>query len=1661
MQAVPIYSLANMTENESREPVPVQLPPQIFFLDNDPYDPIESNLVLVATKDFSDRSWGAWFGPIQKCLREKIWRGDQTKPIRKCSVDFSGCKWADPVPLLFLSITLMEFEDCDHHVKIILPSDKQSKGDDPNTLVDQQRFLRFLAREGFLQQLGFPALLILPTGARHRGQITRSVVLRHHQSEKGKQPNWAEETITEKDIVDRFHDLDVTLVYDDSTTLPAVLLHFQNVDANLKVLDEIDEWVEQVLIEVLDSVVRDRVPSWAQSGVEYRLLMALRETLHNVAEHAYEKGGYAAVYIRYRIGALGQRMTPETEKAISREESHLHIPIRKGDSQQPFVYYRSGFFEMFVVDAGRGLNNTLRITHPEMTNVNKAMRSIFEDGISRKDKGDRITALGGLHLLAQLLEPVRDHILLMDDDVWWGAELPLPAGPQKAFSVTMNAGGKQVNYPSGRIDDKKKEILYNKPIGSGAVSGFCWIGRHSWLQDTAIKRDKDSWATPSDDAIVKQILLEYIDDYEVSIATVDHRITPFQMSYQYTHAISPCLLFLPGGRWMRSRIQLGIREAITTGALSDDGTLIIGDIFPEEAHTFLAATRDAHGLIKPPFSRIRRLILITRDLKVAVLNRARNNLFVSSPSESEDFVKHNPQLFSPGRSLKHYLRSLRSHDSRRIWDVASPNGTDSIDAAFRRVEVDWHNDTAQNLVLNGYLDFAQTLTHPVCREIYALSLHRLTGLHREQGSNIVAMDALVESTVIRFNAETASGFSSPSSDQGCHQLLVGSILVSGQTENACNEPHTKTYYFFKHPSGCKAQNNHLLCWLGEPNIQASMRLEPPRYRRIGRTPMIAIDGWKAYRIPRFDNKGHSVYAQSPTNSYKIWQEPSRSLMKFGHWSYGGHHDLLTINLLLAFDTELDRVSLAVGGSLARFMFANLFLIFGLTPDKLTDAGKRLLGAIKKEREILSPYLLSETLAARGAILVYPSHAVTDHVIERFLGLVQDDTELKELRSRIRGILPVRRYRSGSGLQVSGLVLEWLQARISSKGRRKPPPAVIFDDAVISGRTYHDLKGLLRDHGFQEIYSLAMLDRQRLPSTRHITVGQRACYWRLDVPTLGGEDHCPLCHALSRVRAFQRQLAFPDLITPWLDSWEERNPATEWGSAGLRPTYLKLRKRKRKFSIERKTKQSREYLQIGGDSQLLSLTNSAGLACWMTEMHVNTARDDLATTFPEREPDLSPQIRIELLASQLLLFMGEFDLAQARSMRLAILEALWSFDIKQPDMATSLGVLALLACETDELKEAVSTFCAEKGTGMLNGRHSDFLLFIAYCINQGLIADCSTFTRASRLLKSKQTRADILYRFHRETMDVSGAAHTPPLCRLVGGAAPLSVEGLLQDQSITASLMQIISLLNEVKPEWLNVSLLKEAYSDLPEEEFAEFGNIASLLDQANKLNGLVSQVAKTIRIDGVDGSLSKSKFKETQVEAQQFLDQAWKLHRAIFRPLGIREMENGKPCAVSIFIDNMIATFNSEKGENKIEQRSVRVITQPNATLNLNKPQLSECFLPWDTDIAAEIKRTLTNIRHASAGKIPCPFDGLNEDGNYDVWILVTLEASHFKITMVNKLPSSVNLPGNPNYHHVYSDYGGGIAYHTDQEKQHITTTVSWAYAHTLADTLQENPNGL
>ena len=401
-----------------------------------------NNLNITIAKDFSERSWAAWFGEVQQALEVFSWEG---QPIMSCHVDFSSCRWADPLPLLSLALCLANFEAGGKDVCVTFPEDfqklTQASREQAQDCLERTRFLKFMAREGFLELFACCRPVISPT----------SLLMENHSLRKATLGN---RPLTEDDLL-RLKDTWAPQVFEESTCLPARLLQLWHpIDKEGQVLledDEIDRWVERALDAQIAPVVVDKVPTWAQRGLKYRLQLLLREALHNIAQHAYQDTGLAALYVRYREGLLG--LVPSArgvlEPLIQREENNKHMALLGGHPwYHGFTRTRTGFFEVYVLDAGCGfvksvtkdecMKHLLNIPNP----FHKAMLAVFRDGYS--SKADRATEHGGLYLIQQLLEPNQDYLRGRDEDEWCGRRLPLPltqseTTPEGQFTLSCEA----------------------------------------------------------------------------------------------------------------------------------------------------------------------------------------------------------------------------------------------------------------------------------------------------------------------------------------------------------------------------------------------------------------------------------------------------------------------------------------------------------------------------------------------------------------------------------------------------------------------------------------------------------------------------------------------------------------------------------------------------------------------------------------------------------------------------------------------------------------------------------------------------------------------------------------------------------------------------------------------------------------------------------------------------------------------------------------------------------------------------------------------------------------------------------------------------------------------------------------------------------------------
>lgn len=1607
-------------------------------------------LVLKAQEDFNEGSWGAWFGQIQQVLRQGAWKG---KTITSCHLDFTDCRWADPLPLLSIAICMADFEKIGGSVSLAfpapcVPSESGELNCDERS-VDQSRLLKFLSREGLLQILAFPEIRSLSTSS--------ALVLKRRVVTIGGEKITSDENRSE--ILKKLSELWVPLAFEESTCLKATLLNICRPEesGDSAPLDAIDQWVDQILYQEIEQVIVDKVPRWAHRSLTYRLLMFLRETLHNVAEHSYAESGFAAVYVRYREGALGQ--APSTwrklDRYIKREQDNARMPLLQTKRMtEAFARNRTGFFEVYVVDNGCGLCRTLgrSTSHGDSEPVHQAMLDVFDRWCS--SKSERTTEYGGLYLIRLLLEPVRDYVRIRDEDTWWGSELPIPHGERGTRLL-------------GQLAIK----AYGRDNAREAVRGLAWTSRLSWLERGDIPGYRQPWrGIGKESAKLLSILQEATTDNSIlnGIYIHDCRFSgeAWSKAQNSKEEHTDVLLLLPSINWMRNRIQEEIARVLTNSQLRDGGTLIIGDIASEEAITYFAAIQNAMIFMKPPFSILSRVILVTRELKVCVLERDSKGLLGESGKSSASYVRGGVKRDNYlTESLSQYFHVVRLHDAIRFWKIAGPfiksdhpTTRNSMVEAFLDEHVDWN----EGVILDCYLDFPQTLTHPVCRDIYTIALQRLTGLFPAQNCELTAIDPLVDSLVVRFNADRhppprfkEEGGRRIVLEAPRKHLRIGSIQVTGLTERSENEGNDPVFHLFKHPNGI-ANGYYLLPWLVSASaklLQLSLdeqELPPGSYRRVGRTPVIARDGWKAYRLPRFDEHEQPVYEQAPRESYRSWQEPSRATMKIGHWHYGGHHDLLSINLMLAFDTELDRISLVLAGTLARWAYANLFRVFSVKSAHLTDAGKSVCKAIEDDgyRKLLPTWL-----AEKNAVLIYPSHPVTDHIIDRFLSLFKDHSALSSVRARIYAVLPVRRNRGGSGLQISGLMLDRLdRIRVGRKSKR--PPVVFFDDAVISGRTYEELKRLLRSKGFEDIYSFVLLDRQRLPSADHAAGDRHVCHWRLDVPSIGSSAHCPLCRARSRIEDLASRIASSEhkrRIESWRKHWAARNPTTDWGDSGLRPVPISLIKPERKFGIVPDEARPGTYRQIGGKDQQIHLSNSAGLVAWVTELHSITSRDDLPLRIVSKE-HLEPEVRIQLIASQLLLFFGELDSTLAYDLGLNLLAALW--EAKEHDRNTALGVLTLIACGNKYLRKIIGEFLkddvrkrlfheskvdeAEKDLNWLN---VDFIILLAFCMTLRVIKDQPQLERASRLLSPSGSRRDLYFRLHREVQDVQGAAHNPPLRRLVQWEE-LQEEPEKSIPDWVASVGQLRVISKVVEQHWLRA----DTYAH------KEFGTLRSKIETTGvALEQRLHELDNIVK-SAVDRGKSGVVFRKCKELAPILVEEGEKLHASLFMPIGIQTLGGNNDCKLMSELTLVFPNPGEINDKTISLHESVAHLEELDRS-KLKKKNLVEAYVVWDSEIIWSLREILTNAKHAEGENIVCPWSKCGHSSEKaDLWVrffpqelYMVLELANPTSISAHDVEKATRLRRN---RQVLRELGRDVEF--EKQEGLLVTRIYLPYAHTL-----------
>lgn len=1110
-----------------------------------------------------------------------------------------------------------------------------------------------------------------------------------------------------------FRNLNVRPSYEDARCIPMSLFMVpkegQDPSFAKRSVDE--------LLTGITSKLDSKIAPHIQERLIYKLRVALQEVILNVHEHAYKTDTdqrLLAIYVRYRTGGHGLDTAGRLVFNQCVREENDHCPTLTAD----WLTVRPGCLELFVLDRGIGMVRSFEKAGIQLSwkyKITQVLEQTFFHGVSTKP--ERQTLYGGLHLLHNLLIETGDFVRALEDGVWFGCSVPLFRPKSKIRSLT-----------------KAKAKMH----------GLAMHLRLGWKKETDRGENWAKFEQGKQSEIWPELSLSE-HNCEASFCWFENQIViddRFSELKTYGRQ-SDWILLLVRPHRMKWDILTFIERNIVPHA-SKKTVLIIADIPSYEAETYVAALAKykAPGVTNWP-AKFSHIILCTNRWRFAVIDYKKHEARHGFSQLHKNFkslrIIPPPIKPKPANFRLAIVRWLKWHDSRRLWEEISNN-----ELMYIPEKVVWGKDTVgKKIIMEGYLDFPLTTHNNLCMAIYRTALSRVLGILPRNKITITPLDRLTMTVLREIHA---TEMYEPTTDLQEDILALGSVLVSGSTLEASALRALDLHFFIHYSSPLQGSKPALLFWLPKDVVSNAQ----PRLARIGRTAAIAPEGWKSFEVPRFDDKRNCVGARNPKETYQDWQGSSPVIVKAGHWSYEGHHDFLTVNIESAVEAAF-----IAKNELARFLVRRILPFIGLNKVQVDENWHRLL-----ENQPVTKRSSESSLTNYG-LLVYRSHPCSDSIVRRLLDILTPEGRTLAI-SRIFPILPIRMRWSGSTLLIPPLMREDIRKAMNQGGRTHP--VLLFDDAAITGRTLNDLRTALSAIGATEVHTFVIANRLRQPADGF---GKERLdyFWRLDLPVMGRGGNCPLCHYLDLANQLLCSLTANNAkkeIMDWRQRWGETSPLDNW-SSGLRPLPLLTPEKETRYcyrqTLEGTTSEEEKYLAR------INLIRSTGLSIHVAELHAMTGRDDYCLKKIREHSE--PEIRIELAASQLLLFGNEFDIdISVELVKVLITELARLKDGSPHAPLAALTVMGGLGLLDRKAKCKAAKMVQEDDWALASNYVTNILL--AYLVSDSLIDhDTVAYKKGKRLLSSASW--PLSQRFNEwflETLSPHGNAHSQAIPKLI-------------------------------------------------------------------------------------------------------------------------------------------------------------------------------------------------------------------------------------------------------------------------------------------------------
>ena len=693
----------------------------------------------------------------------------------------------------------------------------------------------------------------------------------------------------------------------------------------------------------------------------------------------------------------------------------------------------------------------------------------------------------------------------------------------------------------------------------------------------------------------------------------------------------------------------------------------------------------------------------------------------------------------------------------------------------------------------------------------------------------------------------------------------------------------------------------------------------------------------------------------PKDTYNYWQGRNGEFIGISHTSYDTNHDILNINFPF-----IIRESFILGGDVACFILGEIISAFGLEPNRINfhDNSKFSKAVVSYCANHGEKYK-----DRKCSFLVYPFHANTESIMDIIREYIKDEDVT------MVPLIQLRKERSGTCFQPSPLTIEMIKGIISRCQCKEVSSdtdinVLLFDDAVVDGKTQEEIKHILFSLGVKHVMSMFLLERRRLP---YNTSDNRksSVFWRLDIPRLGSKNNCPLCAALDAFSTFSSQVISQYAnrrILEWKKAWGVHEANTQEKIHAIMPVKLNFsepeKQGRKRFGIYF---EGDDCKQCGGDTNKIELTSSIGLTLYMGELLSMTSRDDKMLQYCSDEYNLDEHTILEMLCTNLLLYR---DTISPKIREKIVMEIFNRANlIADGNNHTAYAALVLSTQEEGVLKCLLDSYIHMSKS---NKRPNyDMIILLSYLgVRYGGGFRELEEPRKLRQISLSEDRA---YRmFHDEIFNGNGKSHNRPIGRMKDKA----ISSVADIRRVEDALDCILYCMTEIH-DW--------ALTDWDHS-------------RENVSMGDVKQ-----RILDFKKTLSSKKWDdfckhedEIQTTLKLLISDLTLIHNGIFMPLNIKS--NNRPDTGEFRLLDRIRTWRSEI--------SCDIGIANVSRCFVETPNIYERWIIWDRPVDTELRYLIENAGKHGCESIPNP-ENAGSSEMHDVWISVRYNEKLSELTMI------------------------------------------------------------